>query len=131
MNTDKTGIILFDGVCTLCNSLVKFIIKRDNRKQFKFAPLQSEKGKSLLHKFQIISEFPDTIVYIKNDRCYLKSDAVLRVLIDLGGVWRLFFIFKIIPIMILNILYDCIAKFRYQIFGKESVCMLPSPDIRD
>jgi predicted DCC family thiol-disulfide oxidoreductase YuxK len=122
-------IILFDGVCNFCDSSVQFIIKRDLNGAFQFAPLQGETGKKLLNELDL-KENLDSIVYIEDDRYYKRSAAALKVCENLGGVWRLFVIFKIIPTPIRDIFYDIVAKNRYKWFGKKESCMIPSPEIR-
>lgn len=128
MNNNE-NILLFDGVCHLCNNLVLFIIKKDPKSQFKFAALQSEMGKLLLKKYILDSNNLNTVVYIKGERNFLKSTAILNIVKDLGGYWKLFYALIIIPKFIRDIIYDLIAKSRYRIFGKKESCMIPSPDI--
>ena len=128
MNNNEK-ILLFDGICNLCNNLVFFIIKRDPKSQFKFAALQSETGKLLLKKYILESNNLNTVVYIKGEKYFLKSTAILNIIKDLGGYWKLFYAFIIIPKFIRDFIYDLIAKSRYQIFGKKESCMIPSPDI--
>ena len=128
MNNNEK-ILLFDGICNLCNNLVFFIIKRDPKSQFKFAALQSETGKLLLKKYILESNNLNTVVYIKGEKYFLKSTAILNIIKDLGGYWKLFYAFIIIPKFIRDFIYDLIAKSRYRIFGKKESCMIPSPDI--
>lgn len=122
-------ILLFDGICNLCNSLVIFIIKKDPKSKFKFAALQSSGGQTLLKKFGLPSNDLNSIVYIKGKKYFLKSTAVLYTLKDLGGFWKLSFVFIIVPKFIRNIFYNLIAKSRYRIFGKRDTCMVPDPQI--
>lgn len=119
-------IILFDGLCNLCNGSVQFIIKRDRLEVFKFASLQSEIGQSLLKQYGIQNDKIDSIVYIKDDKCLICSSAVLNILKDLGGIWRLWYGFIIIPKCIRDSAYNAIAKSRYKVFGKRESCMIPS-----
>jgi predicted DCC family thiol-disulfide oxidoreductase YuxK len=123
------AIILFDGVCNLCNHIVQFVIKRDKHAYFKFASLQSETGQTLLEKFKVDPE-TDSIVLIEQDECYMKSSAALRVSKKLAGVWKAFFIFIIVPPVIRDKVYDLIARNRYKWFGKRDSCMLPSPEMK-
>jgi predicted DCC family thiol-disulfide oxidoreductase YuxK len=122
-------IILFDGVCNFCDSSVQFIIKRDPKGYYKFAPLQGETGRKLLKEFNL-KENLDSIVYIENDRYYKKSAAALKICMNLEGAWRLFVLLKILPTPIRDFFYDIIAKNRYKWFGKKDSCMIPSPEIR-
>ena len=127
INNEK--ILLFDGICNLCNNLVLFIIKRDPESQFKFASLQSEMGKLLLKKYILESNNLNTVVYIKGEKYFLKSTAILNIIKDLGGYWKLFYAFILIPKFIRDFIYDLIAKSRYRIFGKKESCMIPNPEI--
>lgn len=127
---DNQHILLFDGVCNLCNRIVKFTIKRDPKGKFKFASLQSASGKALLKQFNLPLNNFDSFVYITNNKYYRKSSAGLHVLKDLGGIWKLFYVFMIIPKPIRDFLYNLIAKTRYKIFGKRDTCMIPTPDIK-
>ena len=124
-------IVLFDGLCNLCNSSVNFIIKRNNLGKFKFASLQSEIGIELTNKYYIDTNVVDSIVLIKNDKVFIKSDAVLEILKDFPIVWRLFRIVIILPKFVRDWMYDIIAKLRYRIFGKKDECPIPPKDVQD
>jgi len=121
--------ILFDGVCNLCNEFVVFTIRRDPEAKFKFASLQSEIGKHLQKKFNIKTTECTSMVLIDRNKCYIKSDAALRVLKELNGIWSMFYFFIIVPRPIRNFVYDLVAKNRYRWFGKKSQCMVPSPEM--
>ena len=123
-------VLLFDGVCNLCNGLVIFIIKRDTKSNFKFAALQSTAGQTLLKKYGLSSEDINTLVYVKGDTVFLKSTAVLHSLKDLGGLWKYFFVFIILPKFFRDFFYILVAKWRYKILGKRKTCMVPTPEIR-
>ncbi|HKK41989.1 MAG TPA: DCC1-like thiol-disulfide oxidoreductase family protein [Bacteroidales bacterium] len=125
------GILLFDGVCNLCNSLVNFVIRRDGERRIKFAALQSAKGQQLLADKGLPVEDCDTVVYISRNGTLIRSAAIISILVDIGGIWKIFYLFKIIPGFILDSLYNFIAKRRYRVFGKRNKCMIPSPDIAD
>jgi predicted DCC family thiol-disulfide oxidoreductase YuxK len=122
-------IILFDGVCNFCDSSVQFIIKRDPKGYYKFAPLQGETGRKLLKEFGL-TENLESIVYIEDNQFYKKSNAALNICKNLEGAWRLFVLLKILPTPIRDYFYDIIAKNRYKWFGKKDSCMIPSPEIR-
>ncbi len=124
-------ILLFDGVCNLCNSLVKFIIKRDPQARFRFASLQSETAVRMIADSGLVAKDLDTVVYFSGDKLYLKSAAVLHLLKDLGGYWKFFYGFSIIPGFILDLLYDLVARTRYKFFGRTEICMVPTPDIKE
>ncbi|WP_429472263.1 thiol-disulfide oxidoreductase DCC family protein [Neobacillus sp. B4I6] len=119
-------IILFDGVCNLCNNSVKFIIKRDTLGYFKFASLQGETGQRLLKKHSLNYDL-NSFVLIEKEKVYIKSSAALRVCSQLGGAWRIFSIFRFLPPLFRDFLYDIVAKNRYKWFGKEESCILPLP----
>lgn len=117
-------IILFDGLCNLCNGSVRVIIKRDRLGVFKFASLQSEIGQTLLKQYGIQNDKTDTIVYINDVRFFLRSSAVLNILKDLGGIWKLWYGFIIIPKFIRDFVYNAISKSRYKVFGKRDDCVI-------
>lgn len=115
-------IILFDGVCNLCNGVVKFITKRDPNKKFSFLSLQSSEGKKLLNLFNINALETDSIVYVKNNQAFIKSKAALEIAKDMGGIYLFLMIFKIFPTKINDYFYDFVAKNRYKFFGKNDSC---------
>lgn len=121
------NLILFDGICNLCNGVVKFIIKRDAAKKFTFTPLQSDYGKYILETYKLPTDNFDTFVYIRNGECLIKSKASLYVLYDLGWPWRMLFIFTIIPSLVLDKVYNVVAKNRHKRLGKRRHCMVPKP----
>lgn len=123
-------IILFDGLCNLCNRSVQFIIKHDKLDIFKFTSLQSESGRLLLGKYNIKSKGIDSIVFIRDNRYYLKSTAVLYILKDLRGGWKFLFGFVVIPTILRDLFYDLIAKMRYKLFGKRDSCMMPDEKVK-
>jgi predicted DCC family thiol-disulfide oxidoreductase YuxK len=124
-------IILFDGVCNLCNSAVQFVIKHDKNDVFRFAAIQSDLGKEILKHIGIDSKNIDSIVlYEPGVAYYYKSDAALEIARNLGGFFNLGTIFKIIPTIIRNQLYDYIAQNRYKWYGKKESCMLPTPELK-
>ncbi len=131
MKNAKSPILLFDGICNLCNGTVQFIIKRDPKGKLKFAALQSESGQALLKKFGLPTDHFDTFIFIKEEKYYLKSRAVLEVLKELGGVWKIFYVFLYLPHPVRDFVYDIVAKSRYKIFGKKDKCMLPSLEIEE
>jgi len=124
---DQNSIILFDGVCNLCNSSVKFILKRDKKKQFIFASLQSDAAENILlhHKYKKIGL--NSIILIHRDKLYEKSSAVLQIFSVLGMPWKLFTVFYILPLSWRDFLYDFIAQNRYKWFGKKDSCIMMLP----
>lgn len=129
MNTDTNSpILLFDGVCNLCNASVQWVIRRDPKGIFRFAPLQSETGQSLLRQSGLSSEHFDTVVLVDGDRIFTRSDAALEIASRIGGLWSLLAVFRLVPRPIRNAVYDWIARHRYRWFGKTEACMIPRPE---
>lgn len=125
---DSHPILLFDGVCNLCNASVQWVLLRDRKDVFRFAAQQSDTGQAKLQQFGISSETYDTVVLIDGDRLYTRSDAALEVLRRLGGLYSFAVILKIIPRFIRNAVYNWIARNRYRWFGSQEQCMLPRPE---
>lgn len=121
-------IVFFDGVCGLCNSTVDFIIRRDKNKKLRFAPLQGITASEMLDEAQY--KDLDSIVYLRKGRLSRKSTAVLLVLFDLGGAWKLISILFIFPRFLRDGFYAIVAKYRYKWFGKKESCRLPSAEER-
>jgi predicted DCC family thiol-disulfide oxidoreductase YuxK len=123
-------IILFDGVCNLCHGAVKFIIKRDPTETFLFASLQSEFGKTQLAKAGHDVETLQTILVVDNNAVYQQSDAALKIIQHLSGFWSSLYIFRFVPKVIRDGVYNFIARHRYSFFGKQSQCMIPSEKLK-
>lgn len=124
-------IILFDGVCNLCEGCVQWVIRRDPAGRFRFAPLQSDVGASLLAQCDLEGDPLDGIVLVDDGRCYRKSDAVIRIAGRLGLPYRLLAPARVVPRPLRDLVYDAIANRRYDWFGKKDECMRPTPDIQD
>jgi predicted DCC family thiol-disulfide oxidoreductase YuxK len=120
-------IILFDGYCNLCSSAVQFILKRDKKRIYKYAALQSEFGKTNLAANGLSATEIDTIVLIENDIVYTYSTAALKIAKNLSGLWPLFYGAIIIPKLLRDAIYQFIAKNRYRWFGKKETCMMLPP----
>lgn len=125
MKKSEQAIILFDGVCNLCNASVQFVLTRDKNDRFLFAALQSEKGRQLLTNHP--AQHADSVVLIEGDTIYTESTAALRIAKHLSGGWFLLYPLIIVPPFIRNAIYRFIARYRYQWFGKKAQCMLPEP----
>ena len=125
-------IVLFDGVCNLCNSTVRFIFERDPHGRFRFAAQQSEAGQALLRKHGLLERgsLADSVVVLEGGRTYLESDAALHILCRLGGVWRLAYALRIVPKPLRDGVYRLVARHRYRIFGRREQCMVPTPELR-
>ena len=128
------ALILFDGVCNLCNGAVNFIIDRDPEGCFTFAALQSEEAAPLLAEFgrqpESLATAPDSIALIEGGHLYERSDAVLRIARRLDGLWPLSYAFVVLPKSFRDALYGWIAANRYRWFGKEDACRIPTPELR-
>ncbi len=125
-------IILFDGVCNLCNSSVLYIIKRDKKDVFRYAALQSEIGQKFIKERKInISKIDSIILIDPNVAYYTKSTAAIKIMNEFGGLWQIMNIFNyILPTPLRNIIYDFIAKNRYKWFGKQDHCMVSTPTLQ-
>ncbi|PKL78374.1 MAG: hypothetical protein CVV27_03400 [Candidatus Melainabacteria bacterium HGW-Melainabacteria-1] len=126
----RHAILLFDGVCNVCNGAVNFIIDHDPDGYFKFASLQSEAGQDLLKRFKLPTADFNTMVLIEHNSYHIKSDAALRIARRLKGPLSLAYIGVIVPRFVRDKIYDLIASNRYQWFGKRDQCRLPTPAIR-
>ena len=125
-------IILFDGVCNLCNSAVQFIIKNDKKDIFRFVALQSELGNEICSYIGVDQTKIDSIIlYNPGVAYYYKSSAAFEIADELGGIYSLISIFKILPEKFRNFIYDYIAKNRYKWYGKKESCMIPTPELKE
>jgi Uncharacterized protein conserved in bacteria len=124
------GIILFDGVCNFCNGSVNFIIERDQKSYFKFAPLQSETGQEMLDKYGIDKTETDSVILIEDEKAYTHSTAALKIARRLDGAWSLLYAFIAVPRPLRDFFYRVFARYRYKLFGRRDACMMPTPDIR-
>ena len=113
-------IIYFDGICGLCNSFVKLLLKIDS--DLKFATLQGKTGQKLLNKMNFSNSDFDTVIFQKNDQVYTKSSAVFEIFKTIGGLWKVFLIFSVLPISITDAVYRYIALKRFKVFGKLDQC---------
>jgi predicted DCC family thiol-disulfide oxidoreductase YuxK len=127
---DENLVLLFDGVCNLCNGLVQFVIKRDRLGKFRFGALQSAPGRKILKTLKLPVQDLETLVLIKDGKALIKSTAGLTLLRELGGFWGWFYVFMVIPVPVRDWVYDLIAKSRYSIFGRTEACMIPTPDLK-
>ena len=122
--------ILFDGVCNLCNRSVRFVLARDPGERFAFAPLQSAKGRELLTRVGLPADAHPSIVLIEGERSFEKSDAVLRIVTGLSGLWPIFALLRVIPRKLRDAVYDWVAANRYRWFGQRAECAVPTPEQR-
>ncbi len=131
MTEAQHSIVLFDGVCNLCNSAVQFIIKRDKTDRYRFSALQSESGKKLSSERNIDTQKIDSIILIEPGKAYyIKAAAALQIGKSFGGLWKALAIFEWIPPVISNWVYDLVAKNRYRWFGRKEHCMIPTQELK-
>ena len=121
-------LILFDGICNLCNASIQYVIKHDKKDVFRFTPIQSEVGRKVIKDFQINTKKTDSIILYSKKRISYKSSAVLKIAMVLGLPISIFGVFWIVPPFIRNWVYDYIAKNRYKWYGKRESCMVPTQE---
>ncbi|WP_339810130.1 thiol-disulfide oxidoreductase DCC family protein [uncultured Imperialibacter sp.] len=124
------NLILFDGVCNLCNSSVNFVIERDRKAVFSFASLQSEAGQALLRSQGITEAKLESVMLWGNSVLYKKSRAALEISRQLSGLWPILYVFRIVPAFLRDFVYDFVAANRYKWFGKRDQCRMPEPGLK-
>ncbi|QDU96119.1 hypothetical protein Pla8534_39380 [Lignipirellula cremea] len=122
-------IVIFDGLCSFCSASVQFILKNDVRGKIRFAPAQSELGRTLLAKHGLDPDDAQSFLLIKADKAYVRSDAALEIARDLGW-WRWLRIFRILPRGLRDAMYSLVARNRYRWFGRRDTCLIPTPEQR-
>ena len=123
-------LILFDGFCNFCDASVQFVIDRDPQAIFRFAPLQSDTGVRTLRRYGLDAASLQSVALIEDQRCYLKSDAAIRIVRRLPWPWKLLALGVVLPRGLRDGLYDLIAEHRYRFWGRKEACRLPTPDLR-
>ncbi|WP_254278936.1 thiol-disulfide oxidoreductase DCC family protein [Haloarcula marina] len=124
-------VLLFDGVCNLCNGVVQFLIPRDPAGRIKYAPLQSEAGRELVERTELSTDGLDSVILVEAGRAYTKSAAVIRVAELLGYPYRFARVGRLVPRAVRDAVYDFVAANRYDWFGKKDRCMVPDEDVSD
>jgi predicted DCC family thiol-disulfide oxidoreductase YuxK len=124
------NIVIFDGVCNLCDFSVHFIFEHDTAGHFFFTPAQSPLGASLLRRFGINTSRLDTVVLVRGERAFTRSAAAIEIASGLDMPWNLLAVFQAVPEPLRDMVYDLIAQNRYQLFGKKEQCMVPSEALR-
>ena len=127
-SSSNSKIILFDGICNFCNYWVNFIIDHDKQNIFKFAALQSEKGRELLDKFELPKDDFDSFILISQNKVYKKSSAAFEIAKQLNGWPKIIIPFGILPHSLTDLIYDLVAKNRYKFFGKKDSCRIPTKE---
>lgn len=125
------GIVLFDGVCNLCNATVQLLIGLDRHNRLKFTSLQSDFGQKILKKTDLDPIDLSTFLYLKDGKIFSRSDAAIQVFSDLGSWWKPVKLFLIFPGFLRNGVYDLISRNRYKWFGKREKCMIPTSELKD
>ena len=121
---ENKKIIFYDGLCAMCNRFIRILITLDKKEKFLLAPLQGKNGKILQKKFSKELKGIDSVIFY-NKKVFTKSSAVINILSELGGIYKLAYIFNIIPAFISDSMYDYIARNRFQWFGKLNKCPMP------
>lgn len=124
-------LILFDGLCNLCNGFILWVLKMDKKNVFRFGLLQSDNVQRMLRKYELKISGLASIVLLEDERITVESDAVLRIARILGGGWSPFYLFIIVPKFLRDNVYRIISRHRYRLCGKRDVCMIPSPEVLD
>ncbi|MFB9273645.1 thiol-disulfide oxidoreductase DCC family protein [Cohnella cellulosilytica] len=127
---DEPIVLLIDGHCNMCHGLAKFVIRRDKRAIFRFASLQSERGKKLLQEGGMPEDALETFVMVDNGKYYTKSAAALRIGRKLGLPWAIAYPAIVLPRFVRDRAYDFVARRRYRWFGRSESCLLPTPEMR-
>jgi predicted DCC family thiol-disulfide oxidoreductase YuxK len=120
--------IVFDGLCKFCNGWVRFVLKRDQQRRFRFATAQSSSGTALLKQHGLSPSDLSTVLFVHDGKGYVKADAAIQILVALGGAWRFARTFRIVPRGLRDGLYTFIAQNRFHIAGRYPSCPLPPPD---
>jgi predicted DCC family thiol-disulfide oxidoreductase YuxK len=126
----KQRIVLFDGICNLCNGAINFIIDHDPKGKFKFAALQSDFGQQKLAELGYDQKDLDSLVLLEDEQVYKKSTAALKIANELNGLYPMLYLLIILPPFIRDAVYDLIARNRYKWFGKRDTCRMPTPELR-
>jgi len=124
--------VLYDGVCGLCNRLNQFLLKRDRKDRLRFASLQSEFAQRVLRAHDLDAADLDTVYVVLNhgtagETALARSDAIIHAVQQLGGIWKIISLGKLLPHSLKNAIYNVVARNRYRVFGKSDSCVLPEP----
>lgn len=125
---DDTAIVVFDGVCLLCSRWVRFILRHDRAGRYRFAAMQSERGRALLAAHGLDPDDPNSLLLLRHGRAWTDSDAILRVVAGFGGAWRSVLVLSAIPRLLRDPAYRWLARNRYRWFGRSEACWLPAPE---
>lgn len=128
--SEKEPLLLFDGVCNLCNNAVQFVIKHDNSQSIYFASLQSETGKHYLQKARLPTKELKSLIFIDKGTIHTRSSGALQMSKYLNYPWKIAYVFILFPKPLRDLVYNLIAKNRYKWFGKKEECMIPTPSVK-
>jgi predicted DCC family thiol-disulfide oxidoreductase YuxK len=131
MAEDPRPIVVFDAQCLLCSANARFILKRDRRRRFRLAAMQSEAGAALYRRFGIDPADPETLILVTGEKALRDSDAVLAIYAGLGGPWRAAAALRLVPRILRDPVYRWVARNRYRLFGRTETCWVPSPADRE
>ena len=121
-------VVLFDGVCRLCNGWAKFLIRHDHERRFRLCSVQSAEGQAILAWFGLPTDAFETMAYVEGETLFVRSDAVLRIVAQLPGAWSLLAVLRFLPRVLRDWCYDRVALNRYRLFGRYDTCLLPDAD---
>jgi len=124
-------VVVFDGVCVLCNGWVRFLLRHDRQRRYRFAAMQTPTGRALLAAHGLDPDDPASFLLVGNGRAWRETDAIVRVATGLGGAWRATWILMAVPRPLRDGLYRTIARNRYRLFGRHESCVLPAPGHED
>ncbi|MEP2024600.1 MAG: DCC1-like thiol-disulfide oxidoreductase family protein [Reichenbachiella sp.] len=130
-NSEIAHLVLYDGVCTFCNSSVNFILDHERNASLHFTPLQSEKGQAILEQYSLPLNYTDSLLYVNNGELSTHAMAAFRIARYLKTPWNWISIFRVFPSFLTNFFYNLVAKHRYKLMGQADTCILPSPDVKD
>ena len=134
MKSDKelqpNNLVLFDGVCNLCDGFVQFLLRFESGKKLTFTSLQSETGAKIIEANSLPAGFDSSVLFYKDGQLYQKSAAVLRIVSFLRFPFNLAVVFRVLPTFLRDLIYDLVAKNRYRMFGKKDECMIPTPELK-
>lgn len=124
------NIVLFDGVCNLCNGAINFLIDHDKDNKLLFASLQSDFGQGALKDYGMNTSDFDTFVFLKDGKMFTRSQGALEVIDVLGGAWSSLYMFRFVPSFLRDGIYKIVAKNRYRLFGQRDACRMPTPELK-
>jgi predicted DCC family thiol-disulfide oxidoreductase YuxK len=131
MSIDARPVIVFDGVCVICNGWVRFLLRHDRQRRYRFAAMQTESGRALLAGNGLDPDDPASFLLIENGNAWRETDAIVRVIGSLGGFWRLVAGVHVAPKALRDWLYRGVARNRYRWFGRHDACFLAPPGHED